>query len=55
MKGLQLTKTDSYKFDEILCIICQKQKDAEPNSTADGQTQVWKVTEISQDTVTIRI
>ena len=55
MVGLELKKTDSYKFDETLCLICQKQKDDELNSTADGQTQVRKVTEMSQDTATIRI
>ena len=55
MEGLQLKKTDSYKFDEPLCMTCQKQKDAKLNTTADGQTQFRKVTEISQDTVTIQI
>ena len=46
MEGLQLKKTDNYKFDESFCMTCQKQKDAKLNTTADGQTQFRKVTNI---------
>ena len=51
MEILQLKKTLMYKCDETLCITCQKQKDTELTSTASGQTQVRKATEIYQDIV----
>lgn len=55
MEGLQLKKTVSYKYDETLSIICQKRKDTEPTSTANGQTQVRKAAEIYQDIVWDRL
>ena len=55
----KVKKTVSYKIDKNLCIICQKQKDTDLTSTANGQTQVkkWfkKAVEIQQDIVWDRL
>ena len=55
MEGQQLKKNFSYKFDKTLCIICQKQKDTEITSPANGQTQVRKAADIYQDIVWDRL
>ena len=56
MEGLKLKKLKyKYKFDETLCIICQKKKDTELTSTVNGQTQVRKAAKIYQDIVCGRL